>query len=891
MLLGRLRIRGKLTLLVAIPLLAMLGLLVPVVVNLVNTASRSSDTDAAVTLTARVGSLVEDLQQERLLTVGYILGAVDRTDLARQSARVTDQVAAVRAGRDLPDELTASLDAIQEQLPPLRERVRAGAATPDELLDAFVPFLDDTIDALGLVDRADTTTATGRELLALDALLQVNESLTETTAILAVMAHGDPEPLVVRFHEEQTELEVYQERFTAFATPAQAQLQALVATALKQRLGTAFDEDFELDPAAAMAARPLATLFPKLLSFSVLGGSVERRLIDDLSSTVSRDEQRALATAYGAGALTVLILLVVLVLVAAVVRAVAAPLIRLTRSAERIAESGEEELRRVADDDVESGAPIRLDVLDASGADEIGDLARAFDRVQTTAAQLVERQVVSRRNVAEMFGHIGRRTQNLVGRQLGIIDQLETRETDAPRLEQLYRLDHLSNRLRRSADSLVVISGSGRGDEHMAPVRLIDVARLALAQIEEYTRVDTDIPIELLVAPGIVGDLVLLTAELLENATNFSPPHTRVTIAARALSAGVRIAVIDNGIGMSDERLAEENARLVRRERLDLVPSRVLGLFVAGRLARRHGFGVALAPTPEGGVTATVDLGPEHVITVPVLAPVRVHSEVAAPLIEAPIRELEAPGVYRSASVLAPVVDEPTPLPSRRPQDAGEVIRGVQPWNAFDVGSRAAPSTPPAPFTPPAPSAPPAPFTPPASFTPPAPRAPIVAPAPEPPATPPPAWPPVPPAATSPSGLRRRVPGTQLPTGPERVMSAAPPVVADALAARDLVEQFEAGVRRADEHTAVLPGLAAVPEAAPPPPPPPPAGDGPRPLRRRTPGAALSGMDRPARTPAPDAVAPDPETARSLVEQFETGVARALRDAPAGPDTHEGIPL
>jgi hypothetical protein len=274
------------------------------------------------------------------------------------------------------------------------------------------------------------------------------------------------------------------------------------------------------------------------------------------------------------------------------------------------------------------------------------------------------------------------------------------------------------------------------------------------------------------VAPGIVGDLVLLTAELLENASNFSPPHTRVTIAARAVSSGVRMVVIDNGIGMSDERLAEENARLVRRERLDLVPSRVLGLFVAGRLARRHGFGVALTHTPAGGVTATVDLAHSHVITAPL-------PSVEVPVAAAPPR-----------AVLA-----------------SEVMQDWRPWNAFEVGARPQPQPQPQPQ----PS----------------------------------------------SGLRRRVPGQQLPPGPERVVPEAPP--ADPQAARDLVEQFEAGVRRAGE----------------------------RPLRRRTPGASLSGMERPAQPSARAEAVPDPEAARRLVEQFETGVARALRDAT---DTHEGTP-
>ena len=154
----------------------------------------------------------------------------------------------------------------------------------------------------------------------------------------------------------------------------------------------------------------------------------------------------------------------------AVARAVARPLTHLTRSADGVAQVAEAELVKVADGEIDSAAPVRLDPVDTAAGDEVGDLARAFDRVQGTAARLVERQVVGRQNVAQMFGHVGRRTQNLVGRQLALIDRLERQEADPSRLQHLYRLDHISSRLRRSASSLVVLSGSAGADSHVAPL-------------------------------------------------------------------------------------------------------------------------------------------------------------------------------------------------------------------------------------------------------------------------------------------------------------------------------------------------------------------------------------------------------------------------------------
>ena len=237
--------------------------------------------------------------------------------------------------------------------------------------------------------------------------------------------------------------------------------------------------------------RPARSLFPAVRSLILLGQFIEKQIAADVIAEVSGpSSERALTAAYIAAGLCLLVILFVVLLSIAVARTVARPLTRLTRSADRIARVAEAELTRSPTTRLEPFRPIRLDPVDVRANDEIGDLARAFDRVQSTAARLVERQVVSRRNVAQMFGHVGRRTQNLVGRQLALIDRLERQETDTDRLQHLYRLDHISSRLRRNASSLVVLSGSAGADDHVAPLPLADVVRLALGEIEDYTRVD-----------------------------------------------------------------------------------------------------------------------------------------------------------------------------------------------------------------------------------------------------------------------------------------------------------------------------------------------------------------------------------------------------------------
>jgi anti-sigma regulatory factor (Ser/Thr protein kinase) len=188
---------------------------------------------------------------------------------------------------------------------------------------------------------------------------------------------------------------------------------------------------------------------------------------------------------------------------------------------------------------------------------------------------------------------------------------MEREETDLELLEQLYRIDHIAVRLQRNADSLMLLAGIRESGIESQPIPLANVIRASLAQIEGYERVSLRSETEVAVEPDIVGDLTLMFAELLENAVAFSPSHTPVEVVVRpgadvTEDGGALIEIIDHGLGMNAERLAEENARLVRRERLDLAPTEVLGLFVVGSLARRWDVRVTLTRTPGGGVSATV---------------------------------------------------------------------------------------------------------------------------------------------------------------------------------------------------------------------------------------------------------------------------------------------
>ena len=250
--------------------------------------------------------------------------------------------------------------------------------------------------------------------------------------------------------------------------------------------------------------------------------------------------------------------IVVIWLSVSIRRSISEPLRGLTEAATEVADLADSELRRVADvDDSGPRSPMpRLAAVRITSRDEVGTLAEAFNRVQATSARLLERQILSRRNVAVMYGSIGRRTLNLVRRQLALIDDLEAEEIDADRLDRLFRLDHAASRLRRSAHSLIVLSGTPYEDGAPGePLSLYDAVRAAQSDIDDYRRVDSTSAVEDLLRPRTAGDVVLVLAELMANAVAFSPPESRVEVAAYRVADDRCVRIVDHGVGMRADRI------------------------------------------------------------------------------------------------------------------------------------------------------------------------------------------------------------------------------------------------------------------------------------------------------------------------------------------------
>ncbi|GAA2623049.1 nitrate- and nitrite sensing domain-containing protein [Streptomyces tubercidicus] len=256
----------------------------------------------------------------------------------------------------------------------------------------------------------------------------------------------------------------------------------------------------------------------------------------------------------------------------------------------------------------------RVQPIPIATTDEIGEVARAFDQVHREAVRLAAEQALLRGNVNAIFTNLSSRNQGLIERQLELITDLENNEADPDQLESLFRLDHLATRMRRNGENLLILAGEEPGRRWNQPVPLVDVLRAAISEVESYERIDlTGVP-ESEIHGTAVTDLVHLLSELLENATTFSSPQTKVRVAATRLPDGrVMIEIHDKGIGLTPEDFADINHKLANPPSVDAAISQRMGLFVVGRLADRHGIRVQLRPSGEQAGTTSLVMLPEAI--------------------------------------------------------------------------------------------------------------------------------------------------------------------------------------------------------------------------------------------------------------------------------------
>jgi signal transduction histidine kinase len=830
--------RRKLNVLVGVPLAVVAALLAYLIADQVGQAR---DADAAAQLvrdSAHVAELVDRVETEHqqaiLLSVCHeAAGPGTRPSTAeyrKAQAAVDSQVETVREtfGDRLPDTEAQALREING-LSSLRDTVSQGYLPADNIDPAYTNASQGLIDGLGLDHNEDLAgTFTGS---LLDSLLRADAAHSAFETAVFSARTGDSNALIEFIGAVGADNEyVHQaDRFARFASEAQAEeLGGIEHNSAQATIGRHYAE-LQIDPSNLQADSPerIREAFNEALASYPAYREQSQTRLEITASLIDQIADRADHASSEAGWRAILLLglalfgFVVWIAFAVLVRrSVVRPVQALTGAARQVADVAGRELARVADDDAEDDGPPRLREVPVNAKDEIGDLAEAFNHVQSTASALLERQVLSRRNVAEMFGNVGRRVSNLTTRQLALIDAVERGETDPALLERLYSIDHIAVRLRRNADSLMLLAGIRETVLDSGPLALTNVVRAALGQIEGFQRVRLSAATEVMVEPDIIGDLTLMVAELVENAVSFSPAGSPVEVTVKNDAEGALVLVADHGLGMSAERLAEENARLIRRERLDVVPTKVLGLFVVGTLARRWEVTVTLSRTPGGGVTAEVSIPSSLLLTMSPVAVASGGSAVGSGSEASPGAGLASGSGSGSVAVAGRATAEAGAVATTA---AGEGVPTASDASATASGSRSAPlakaaasdSTPssddaPAPLPRRRPRRDTAPADSPASPTSAAPG-PDGATTPEAPFIPrartgdtPPTGAAVPSDDDDPSGsrpLRRRVRGatlrTTFGTDPDQQATRRAPQPADADAVRAALDEFEAAVERA----------------------------------------------------------------------------------------------
>ncbi|MFE9032001.1 nitrate- and nitrite sensing domain-containing protein [Streptomyces iakyrus] len=341
---------------------------------------------------------------------------------------------------------------------------------------------------------------------------------------------------------------------------------------------------------------------------------IETDLADKAVSEASDIADDAQRDAYITGAAVVVALLLAFILAGAVARQMSRSMRQLRNAAFGIAEQRlpmlVDQLSRTDPGRVDT----RVQAIPISTTDEIGEVARAFDQVHREAVRLAAEQALLRGNINAIFTNLSRRNQSLIEGQLTLITDLENNEADPDQLENLFKLDHLATRMRRNGENLLVLAGEEPGRRWDQPVPLVDVLRAASSEVEQYERIELSGVPEAEIHGRAVTDLVHLLAELLENATTFSSPQTKVRVTATRLPDGrVMIEIHDKGIGLTAEDFADINHKLANPPTVDAAISQRMGLFVVGRLSDRHGIRVQLRPSGEQAGTTSLVMLPDAI--------------------------------------------------------------------------------------------------------------------------------------------------------------------------------------------------------------------------------------------------------------------------------------
>lgn len=654
-------VRGRVLLLIAAPLVLVVLVAVPLVLGQLSAAGAAASTADSLAQARRVGHLAQQLQREGLITVAFLADSSATSEELGQQQRAVDAELSNVRGEATPA-VAAALGRVAS-LTQLRQNVVHRGVAITDVAGSYQAVLSGLVDALGLVSHTTSDGAGARESGAVDSLLRANEQRAIRLIALIAATVSPGQSLVDSSGQRAA---VHAERFAQQAEPGDAATIAavesdaparraaqlsgragftpeVVSTAAQlvgQRdtaqnnvldaiAGRADDRSSEAAREAWLATGGSIVLFGLVVALTVVvGRSITgplRRLRTRAEATVVRVEAElaeaaalpgGMALTSGSGGASG----------AAVEPGAVEPPVRGSGEVGAFAEAEPAEalpgspvspgVGNVATEAepvatqspggvyTEAAQPTPGQAVDLGG--EAAEVAEAFDRLRVSAVAEVSRQAAGRRAGAQLLAGAARRTRNLAGRQQELVEELRRGATEPVLVADLGRLGRTAARLRRTAEDLLVVSGEPDESRVGGPIELATALHSAAAEIDDEARVRIAEPAELLLAPELGMDLVLLFAELMENAAACSPPESPVDVHSRFLSCGdLLVGITDHGTGLPAERLAEENRCLAAPD--ERAPAPQLGLAVVAQLARRHALTVQLHPSVAGpGLTARV---------------------------------------------------------------------------------------------------------------------------------------------------------------------------------------------------------------------------------------------------------------------------------------------
>ncbi|MBM0240171.1 nitrate- and nitrite sensing domain-containing protein, partial [Micromonospora sp. ATA32] len=636
------RMRTKLATVLVIPSVAFLLLAGVQTRSLVGQTTALSDFAQQVTIGREITAAVHQLQQERDRSAGELAEL-------RRAGGTADRDAAIGALKPLQTATDQAMSDLRRAAAPLADADAAWRVSYSKVLQAYDQVIYIRAAVPPAVLSSDTILSNYHR--AIDALLSLltEPSPGEKQPVLSDAVLRYVQLAQVKELSSRVRAQLYEAaRAGRYGVEDQVTLtdlraQQLTALGAFRVAATSAQirryDDTSVDPAFVAATRleekslpaggdqpavlPAAQWWAASEQRQELLRQLEGRVLDDAvtqAQDASAGQLRATLLVVG-GILTVLLFALLLALL--IGRSIARSMRLLRSQALRIAQielpDALDRLRAV------NGGVPDIDVSPAvvRSLDEIGELAEAFVAVHRSAVSVAVEQAMMRRNVNAMFVNLARRSQVLVERQLELLDDLEREESDPEQLENLFKLDHLAARMRRNDESLLVLAGTESTRRWNRPVSLGAVLLAASAEIEQYQRVRHESVADLHIVGHVIGELVHMLAELLENATAFSRPDTTVRVSAHADGAGAVVEIADRGLGMSPTALNEANIVLAAPPAADVAASERMGLFVVSHLAARHAVQVRL----DGG---------EHGL----VARIRIPADLLAP---PPAAELASP--------------------------------------------------------------------------------------------------------------------------------------------------------------------------------------------------------------------------------------------------------